>query len=68
MIEIYAWNTKIFKNWGYRYTKSKIDWDFTSCWTKKNQGQGIIKQFSSCLLRLWAEKINGNKKNFDEGE
>lgn len=36
---------------------------------KKNQGQGIIKQFSCCLLRLWAGKINGNKKkNFDEGE
>lgn len=64
MIEIYAWNTKIFK---IVKRKAKLNEIPPLAGQKKNQGQGIIKQFSCCLLRLWAGKINGNKKNFQWG-
>lgn len=64
MIEIYAWNTKFLKIGDIVKRKAKLIEISPLAGQKKNQGQGIIKQFSSCLLRLWAEKINGNKKKF----
>lgn len=68
MIEIYAWNTKIFKIGDIVEWKAKLIEIPPLAGQKKNQGQGIIKQFSCCLLRLWAGKINGNKKKISMRE
>lgn len=69
MIEIYAWNTKIFKNWGYRYTKSKIDWDFTSCWTKKKtKAKVLLNNFPVVYLDYGQEKLTEIKKKISMRE